>query len=80
MSIARQSKTFLKRLVGKISRQVDGFICVTVSTRVLESMTLKHVIIATLLLPKQGGSPTFLFEVEILMARLMHSIEAGSEV
>ena len=38
---------------------MDGFSCVNVSTRVLESMTLKHVIIATLLLPEQGGSPTF---------------------
>ena len=75
MSTARQSKTFLKRLVGKVSRQrVDGFSCVTVSTRVLESITLKHAIPATLLLPEQGGSPTFLFEVEILMARLMPSI------
>ena len=58
MSIARESKTFLKRLVGTVSRQrVDGFSFVNVSTRVLESMTLKHVIIATLLLPEQGCSP-----------------------
>ena len=71
MSIARQSKTFLKRLIGQVSRQqVDGFSCVTVSTRVLESMTLKHAI-ATLLLPEQGGSPTSLFKVETLMACLM---------
>ena len=44
---------------------------VTVSTRVLESMTLKHFIIATFLLPERGGSPAFLFEVKILMERLM---------
>ena len=70
MSIARQSNASFKRLVGKVSRQqVDCFSCVTVSTRVLESMTLKHAI-ATLLLLEQGGSPTFLFEVEILMARV----------
>ena len=67
MPIARQSKTFLKRLVGKVSRQqMDGFSCVTVSTRDLESITLKHAILAKLLLPEQGGSPTFLFEVETL--------------
>ena len=37
-------------------------------------MTLGHVIIAALLLPQQGGSPTFLFQLEIVMARLMLSI------
>ena len=59
-SISGQSKTFLQKLVGKASRQqVDGLSCVTVSSRVFESMTLKRVNIATLLLSKQGSDPTF---------------------
>ena len=53
-------------MLGKVSRQqVDGFSCVTVSWRFWESITLKHAILATLLSPEQGGSPTFLLDMSI---------------
>ena len=52
--ISKQSKTFLNKLLGKALRQqVDGLSCVIVSSRVFQSVTLKYVIITTLLLSKE---------------------------